>query len=129
MNEFQLPEETRTQNYENPKPVKHRQTMRPRKISRVRTKAPAASNPELPILLTLSKCPTEGVRARDVLQEVRSAKWFGMLNNDDRRARYPESRKKIVDTVIKFAKKNLVIKGEMYPVGEGTPVGIWRITT
>jgi len=30
--------------------------------------------------------------------------------------------------VIKFARKNLVIKGQIYPAGEGRPVGVWRAT-
>ncbi len=64
---------------------------------------------------------------RSVIQEVRNGKWF-KLSYDDLRGRYPGSKKKIVDSVVKFARKNLVMKGEVFPVGEGNPIGIWKIT-
>ena len=62
-----------------------------------------------------------------VLQEVRGAKWF-QLSEDDLDARYPLSRKEITNSVIKFGRKNLTIKGEIFPAGEGAPIGVWRIT-
>jgi len=79
-------------------------------------------------LRVLSRAPDSGVGTNEVLQEVRSAKWFSELNDKDREARYPASGKKIVDSVIKFSRKNLGMKGGIYPAGEGTPIGIWRIT-
>jgi len=30
--------------------------------------------------------------------------------------------------VIKFAKKNLVLKGQVFPPGKDTPFGTWKIT-
>jgi len=97
-------------------------------ITRVKSKAPTASSCEIPILSILFREQINGVRTRQVLEEVRSAKWFGKLNDDDRKARYPESKKKIVDSVIKFAKKNLVIKGHVFPPGNDSPLGTWKIT-
>jgi len=69
----------------------------------------------------------EGMPTRIVLQEVRSEKWF-KLTDDDLKARYPKSRRKIVDSVIKYARKNLVLKGQILPVGENVPIGTWRAT-
>jgi len=98
-------------------------------IVRISAKAPAASSPEIPILCVLSKAPESGLTTKFVLQEVKSKKWFSRLDDDDCSARYPGSKKKIVDSVIKFARKNLVIKGDIYPAGEGgKPIGVWRIT-
>jgi hypothetical protein len=65
---------------------------------------------------------------KTVLQEVRSAKWFGKLSEDDLEARYPQSKKKIVDSVVKFAKKNLALKGQVFPLGKDVPYGTWKIT-
>ena len=66
---------------------------------------------------------------KDAIREVRSAKWFGNLSEDDLKARYPVIRKRlIVDSVIKFARKNLVIKSEVLGVGDGIPLGTWKIT-
>jgi len=64
---------------------------------------------------------------RTVLQEVKSAKWF-KLSDDDLKARYPKSRRKIVDSVIKYGRKNLVLKGQILPVGEGVAIGTWKAT-
>ena len=41
---------------------------------------------------------------------------------------YPESKKKIVETIIKFSRKNLVGKGEIHPVSEEN-FGTWRATS
>ena len=102
---------------------------RPKLIVRVKSKAPAACSPEIPILHVLSRAPDAGVSTKLVLQEVSSAKWFDKLSADDRNARYSGSKRKIVDSVIKFARKNLVIKGEIFPAGDGgKPIGVWRIT-
>ena len=95
-------------------------------IVRIRTKAPAGSSPQIPILACLSKNSDEGVPTKIVIQEV--SVWFGKLTDDDLNARYPLSKRKIVATVIKYAKKTLTIKGEVYPVGEGSPIGVWKIT-
>src|SRR5579862_4462535 len=71
-------------------------------ITRVNAKAPTSSSCELPILYELLKDPQLGIATKIVLQEVRSAKWFGKLTDDDKNACYPGSKKKIVDSVIKF---------------------------
>jgi len=41
---------------------------------------------------------------------------------------HTELKKKIVDSVIKFAKKNLVMKGQVFPPGKDPPFGTWKIT-
>jgi hypothetical protein len=92
-----------------------------------KTRAPAGSGPELPILSILSRSPTSGIRTHVVLNEVKT-KWFPELTLTDTNAVYPESKKKIVDSVIKFAKKHLIIKGQVFPPSTENPVGIWRIT-
>ncbi len=108
--------------------MKGSRAKRAKTTTRVRSKAQTASTCEIPILSVLSNAPVNGVSTRQVLQEVRSSKWFSELDDDDRRARYPKSKKTIVDSIIKFAKKNLVLKGEIYAVSEDKPLGIWRIT-
>lgn len=50
------------------------------------------------------------------------------LSDDDRSALFTKSRRRVVDSVIKFSRKNLVIRGEMYPVGPGIPAGTWKAT-
>jgi hypothetical protein len=109
-----------------------RKVERPKKpakiIVRVKSRAPACSSCEIPILHVISKDTINGVRTRDVIQEVRGEKWFGGLNDDDRQARYPSSKKKIVDSVIKYARKNLTLKGDIFPVGRGSSLGAWKIT-
>jgi len=97
-------------------------------ITRLRSKAPAAASPEIPILCVLSRAPNTGVSTGQVLQELQSAKWFGELDEDDRQARYETSKRKIVSTVIKYAKKTLAMKGEVFQVGEAGPLGVWKIT-
>jgi len=65
---------------------------------------------------------------KTVLQELKSAQWFGKLSDDDRSALYAKSRRRVVDSVIKFSRKNLVIRNEIYPVGQGMPTGTWKAT-
>jgi hypothetical protein len=93
-----------------------------------KTKAPARSSPEVAILSILSRSPTSGITTAAVLREVKS-KWFTQLNAEDLRAVYPESKKKVVDTVVKFARKHLVEKGQIYAPDEENPVGTWRATS
>jgi len=125
MKELQPEEKTKARKSKTSKSERTRGT---RIITRVRSKAPAASSPEIPILSTLMKDIPNGMSAKDVLKEVGSAKWFDKLDDDDRKARYPKSKKKIVDSVIKFAKKNLVLKGQIYPPGKDASFGTWKIT-
>jgi len=126
MKEPQLIESKWIQGNENQKSPKRRQDRPIKVITRIRARAPACSACEIPILSTLSKAAETGMLTKVVIKEV-STKWFSRLSEDDRNARYPESRKKITQTIIKFARKNLVMKGEIFPVG-GVPLGIWRAT-
>jgi len=96
-------------------------------ITGIKSKAPACACCEIPILITLARTPETGMRTKDVLEEVRT-KFFDRLNSDDCEARYPVSRRRIVESVMKFSKKNLVLKQEVFPVGEGLPVGTWKVT-
>ena len=91
-------------------------------------KAPARRSPEIPILMVLARSPVSGVKTADVLKELKSPNWFPELSLSDLSARYPESKKKVVDTIIKFGRKRLVIRGEIYPLSPENPTGIWRIT-
>ena len=91
-----------------------------------KTKAPSRSSSEVPILCVLAKSPTLGLETKVVLKEVES-KWFKELTTTDLKAIYPESRKKIVDTIIKFSRKNLVEKGQIHPASEEN-FGTWKAT-
>jgi len=90
------------------------------------TRAPTHSSCEIPILNVLTKSPILGVRTDLVLKEVES-KWFKELTTTDLGAVYPESRRKVVDTIIKFSRKNLVEKGQIHPAGVEY-FGIWKAT-
>jgi hypothetical protein len=92
-----------------------------------KTRAPSRSCPEVPILCVLAKSPTLGQQTKVVLKEVES-KWFKELTVTDLKAVYPESKKKIVETIIKFSRKNLVVKGEIHPASEEN-FGTWRATS
>jgi hypothetical protein len=69
-----------------------------------------------------------GVPTAAVLREVKE-KWFPELDVEDVNAVYPESKKKIVDTIIKFSRKHLVEKSLVYAPSEENPVGTWRATS
>jgi hypothetical protein len=91
-----------------------------------KTRAPARSSPEVPVLSVLARSPVLGQQTKLVLREVES-KWFKELSKEDLKAVYPGSKKKIVETIIKFSRKNLVVKGEIHPVSEEN-FGTWRAT-
>ena len=97
-------------------------------VVQVRAKAPACKSCELPILKILSREPETGMRAKVVIQEVSSAKWFPLLDEDDQDARYVSSRKKITPTVIRWARENLALQGEICGIGNGGEVGVWKAT-
>jgi hypothetical protein len=78
------------------------------------------------ILCVLGRAPTLGLEAKVVLKEVES-KWFSELTETDLKALYLLSRKKIVQSIIKFSKKNLIVRGEIYPVSEEN-FGTWKAT-
>jgi len=103
----------------------------PRKTQRKRyvltwTKAPIHGSCEIPILSVLAKSPNLGLPTKIVLKEVES-KWFEELTTTDLGAVYPQSRRKVVDTIIKFSRKNLVEKGQIHPASGGK-FGIWIAT-
>ena len=54
--------------------------------------------------------------------------WFKELSETDLSGVYEESKKGIVDTVIKYACKHLIQKGELYAPSEENPIGTWRAT-
>jgi hypothetical protein len=91
------------------------------------TKAPKRGSPEVPILAILARSPETGTRTRIVLQEVERL-WFRALDADDLKAVYPGSKKRVVQTVVKYARKHLIGKGEIFPPSEENPVGYWRAT-
>ncbi|MDA4130445.1 MAG: hypothetical protein OK457_06715 [Thaumarchaeota archaeon] len=93
-----------------------------------KTRAPASTSPEVAILSILERSPLSGIRTHVVLQEIKT-KWFPELTGTDKSAIYPASRKKIVDSIIKFAKKHLIMKGQVFPPSSENPVGIWRVTS
>src|SRR5580700_1052668 len=103
MKELQIVKES----FQSTKTSKPEKIKKRKKILCVRTKSPAASSSEFPILCILSKSPDLSMRARDVLREA--LRWFPDLTKEDKNARYPGSRKKIVPSVIKWSKKNLVL--------------------
>ena len=96
-------------------------------LTLVKVQGPARRNPEIPILCVLSKSPKLGVECRFVREELKR-KYYPALSFEALEARYQKSGKKIVDSVIKFAKKHLVLRGEAYEVGRTCKRGTWRIT-
>jgi len=109
-----------------PGPEVSKKAKRKRFIS-ARTKAPLHSSCEIPILTVLAKSPTLGLRTKIVLNNVES-KWFKELSTIDLGAVYPHSRRKVVDTIIKYSRKTLVEKGQILPA-DGENHGIWKATT
>jgi hypothetical protein len=96
-------------------------------IRRISSKSPTASSARIPILSVLLDARENRLPARVVIQEVaESGKWFGELNEDDLAARYVNSKRRIVEIAIRYARKNLVLEGMISP--PGTPAGIWEIT-
>jgi hypothetical protein len=96
-------------------------------IRRITSKSPTSSCAEIPILHVLSHAPENGLPARAVIKEVaESGKWFSKLDEDDLAARYENSRRRIVEIVLRYSRKNLVAKGQIYP--PGIRPGIWQIT-
>jgi len=97
-------------------------------IRRITSKSPTASSAEIPILRVLSVAPQNRLRANAVIREIgESVKWFDKLTKDDLAARYPSSKRKIFEIIIRYARKNLILDGMLFP--PGTPPGIWEITS
>jgi hypothetical protein len=101
---------------------RHRKILLP-----ARTRAPARSSPEIPILAILARAPKNGMRAKQVINEVE--KWFPELCSLDTSAVYPTSKKGIVDTIARYGRMHLVERGQLYPPSEENPAGTWKITS
>jgi len=98
-----------------------------RVIRSIISKSPTASSAEVPILRILSVAPQNKLRAKAVIREVgESGRWFDKLTEDDLAARYVYSKRKIVEITIRYARKNLVLDGMIFP--PRTSAGIWEIT-
>jgi len=96
-------------------------------IRRITSKSPTASSAEIPILRILSVAPQNRMRAKAVIKEVgESARWFDKLTEDDLAARHVHSKRKIVEIAIRYARKNLVLDGMIFP--PDTSAGVWEIT-
>ncbi len=89
---------------------------------------PARCAAEVPILLLLSGSPHGEMTTKSVLYELRNGKWFSELRTEDKEVVYEKSRKNALDTILKFLKKSLVLKKQVFPVGEASEVGVWKIT-
>ena len=96
-------------------------------LTLVKVRGPARRNPEIPILCVLSRSPKLGLRCKFVREQVKR-KYYPILSGDDLEARYQNSGKKVTDSVIKFAKKHLVLKGQVYAIGPDCEMGTWKIT-
>ncbi len=68
------------------------------------------------------------MRTSDVLRELRGSTWYGeALKSQDFRGVYPHSRKSIFDTTIKFARKDLILKRQLFPIGGECQQGWWKL--
>jgi len=100
---------------------------RRRVIRRITSVSPTASSAEIPVLRVLSDAPQNRLRAKAVIRVVgKGGKWFDKLSEDDLVARYLSSKRKIVEIAIRYARKNLVLDGMLFP--PRTSPGIWEIT-
>jgi hypothetical protein len=107
---------------------KDRTKVRKKKIIiSAKIKTPSRNASEFPILLTLSRAQGYSLKTKIVLQLVRKS--FDELDENDLRARYRISGQNVVNTIIKFSKKQLVSKKLVYPVGENCELGTWKLTT
>ena len=101
---------------------------RKKEIVGIRARSPTTASCEIPILLVLSRDPIQGTRALTVVREVSSSIWFPKLTGDDREARYIHSHKKIVSSVVRWCRENLVLRNEIFPPGYECRAGTWRST-
>ena len=96
-------------------------------LTLVKVHGPSRRSPEVPILCVLSKSPKLGLRCKFVREQVKR-KYYPDLSGEDLEARYQNSGKKVTDSVIKFAKKHLVLKGMICAIGPDCEKGTWKIT-
>jgi len=98
-----------------------------RVIRRITSKSPTGSSAEYPVLRVLSDAPKNRMCAKAVIKEVgERGRWFDKLTEDDLAARHVHSKRKIIEIVIRYARKNLVLDGMIFP--PGTSAGVWEIT-
>jgi len=108
--------------------IERKGLVRGKKIAaRIIVKAPSRNNAEVPILSILAAAPGNEMKTKLVLQELRT-KWFSELNENDSGAVYEKSRKNLFDSIVKYSKKQLVLKGQIFPIGENCEFGKWKIT-
>jgi len=68
------------------------------------------------------------MKTKFVLKKIRR-EYYPELSRMDIEAVYAESRKKVFESIVKFAKKHLVEKREIYLAGsDGIEIGIWKPT-
>jgi hypothetical protein len=96
-------------------------------IRSIISKAPTVSSAEVPILRVLSDAPQKRLPAKLVIETVgASGKYFEKLCDNDLAARYVGSHRKIIEIIIRFARKNLVMAGMI--LSPGAEAGVWEIT-
>jgi len=97
----------------------------------ITSKAPTSASCEIPIIVALLERGS-GFRlpAKKVIEELTTTsreRWFPELNEDDLQARHPNSKRKIVEIAIRFARKNLELREELYPPSDKHPAGTWEV--
>jgi hypothetical protein len=90
-------------------------------------RTPSRNAAQIPILILLSRSPGSEMKTKEVLQDLRNGPWFDRLNSLDKAGIYELSRKNVFDSVVKFSRKALVFKKELFPV-EVSGIGIWKAT-
>jgi len=105
-----------------------RKQKRVQSLTLVKVLGPARGSPEIPILKVLSKSPKLGLRCKFVREQVKR-EYYPKLSREDLEARYQNSGKKVTDSVIKFAKKHLVLRGQVYAIGPDCEMGTWKISS
>ena len=98
----------------------------------ITSSAPTSTSCEIPILVTLLE-GRSGFRlsAKKVIEELTITsrqRWFPELNEEDLQARHSSSKRKIVEIAIRFARKNLELKEELYPLSDKHPAGLWEVS-
>jgi len=97
----------------------------------IASRAPTSTSCEIPILATLLE-KGSGFRlpARKVIEELTTTsrqRWFPELSEEDLQAGHSSSKRKIVEIAIRFARKNLELKEELYRPSDKHPAGVWGL--
>jgi len=97
----------------------------------IASKAPTSTSCEIPILVTLlEKGSGFRLSAKKVIEELTTTsrqRWFPELSEEDLQARHSSSKRKIVEIAIRFARKNLELREELYPPSDKHPAGVWEV--